>query len=96
MHVMCDTYSYAMRTTISINDHLLEQAKSRASERGITLGTLVEEALRRELMANRSLSARITLPVFGGGGGVRPGVDINSNRSVQEILDSDLPLSRLR
>ncbi|MBI4904350.1 MAG: antitoxin [Acidobacteria bacterium] len=35
-----------MRTTISIDDPLLNAAKQRALERGVTLGGIVEDALR--------------------------------------------------
>ena len=40
-----------MRTTIAIGDRLLESARREARRRGLTLGRLVEEALRRELAA---------------------------------------------
>ena len=35
-----------MRTTVSIDDPLLENAKRQASERGVTLGVVIEDALR--------------------------------------------------
>jgi hypothetical protein len=38
-----------MRTTISIPEPLLENAKRRAAKRGVTLSTLVEDALRSHL-----------------------------------------------
>ena len=38
-----------MRTTISLPDPLLENAKDLAAQRGVTLSTLVEDALRRFL-----------------------------------------------
>jgi len=36
------------------------------------------------------------LPVFRGGGGMRPGIDLTSNRALREALDADTPLSDLR
>lgn len=38
-----------MRTTITINDSLLEEAKRRADAMGLTLSALVELAVRRTL-----------------------------------------------
>lgn len=39
-------YDGLMRTTVSIDDPLLENAKRQASERGVTLGVVIEDALR--------------------------------------------------
>lgn len=85
-----------MRTTISIADELLESAKARARSRGLTLGRLVEDALRRELSLNDGRAERVALPVFEGGRGLRPGVDITSNRALHELLDEGLPFEKLR
>jgi hypothetical protein len=43
-----------MRTTISLPDELLESAKMLASERAVTLGVVVEDALREHLARRRS------------------------------------------
>ena len=40
-----------MRTTVSISDELLVAAKRRARLRGQSLGSVIEDALRRELAA---------------------------------------------
>lgn len=85
-----------MRTTVSINDHLLEQAKRRAGERGVTLGTFIEEALRHELASVQRNNGKVEIPVFLRGTGVHPGIDLMSNRSIQETLDDGLTLDRLR
>jgi Ribbon-helix-helix protein, copG family len=45
-----------MRTTVSISDSLLENAKGRAEERGITLSELVEDALRAHLAERKTRS----------------------------------------
>jgi len=84
-----------MRTTLAIDDHLLMAAKRRARERGQTLGQVVEDALRRELSAPRAVVPG-AVPVFRGGGGLRPGVDATSNRALHEALDADLGLPYLR
>lgn len=85
-----------MRTTVTIDDELLTLAKQRASERGETLGSLVEEALRRELAAATADRPRLTPPVFQGDTGPRPGVDLTSNAALVELLDADVPLEKLR
>lgn len=88
-------YPRIMRTTLAVDDHLLTAAKRRARERGQTLGQVVEDALRRELSAPHP-AAPGAVPVFRGGGGLRPGVDATSNRALREALDADLSLSDLR
>jgi hypothetical protein len=85
-----------MRTTISIADELLKSAKLRAKERGTTLGAFVEDALRRELSVNYESADRPPIPVFRGGNGLRPGVDLTSNRALYELLDEGVPLEKLR
>ena len=86
-----------MRTTLSIADELLESAKIRAKERGKTLGALVEDALRRELAVDYSSKAdRPQVPIFRGGNGLRPGVDLTSNRALYELLDEGVPLEKRR
>jgi hypothetical protein len=85
-----------MRTTISIDDHLLARARQQARRRGQTLGQYVEEALRSELAGSGSMSPRPPVPVFTGGTGPRPGVDLTSNRAILEALDEGSPLENLR
>ena len=85
-----------MRTTISIHDELLASAKIRAHERGLTLGGLVEAALQRELAVPQAPAERIPIPVFDGKTGPMPGVNLNSNRELQELLDEGLPFEKLR
>jgi hypothetical protein len=79
-----------VRTTVTIDDHLLAAAKRRARERGKTLGEVVSAGLRREL-AQPEQSELVEVPVFHGHGGVLPGVDLNSNRALAELLDRGKP-----
>jgi hypothetical protein len=85
-----------MRTTVSIADELLAAAKERAHRSGQSLGSLVEAALRRELAASPSLGELPAVPVFRGGTGPRPGIDLNSNRALAEALDEGQPLEHRR
>lgn len=85
-----------MRTTVSIADELLASAKLRARERGKTLSQLVEDGLRRELAMNDDPAERPPVPIFRGGNGLRPGVDITSNRALHELLDEGVSFEKLR
>ena len=84
-----------MRTTLSIDDHLLTAAKRRARERGVSLGHVVDDALRRELAAPPA-ETPIEVPVFAGEGGLSAGVDATSNRALYETLDAERPPEALR
>lgn len=84
-----------MRTTVSLDDHLLTAAKRRARDRGQTLGQVVEDALRREL-ADSPGEPATELPVLRGGDGLRPGVDVTSNRAMRELVDDGVELTNLR
>ena len=85
-----------MRTTVSISDDLLAAARHRARERGQTLGEIVEAALRRELSEAGPRGERPAVPVFRGGSGPRPGIDLTSNRALLEALDEGLELDSRR
>jgi len=85
-----------MRTTVSIDDDLLESARQRATSRGKTLGQLLEDALRRELAEPDEAAPRPPVPVFLGGTGANPGIDLTSNRALHEVLDEGLPAAERR
>jgi hypothetical protein len=76
-----------MRTTISIEDHLLRAAKQRALERGMTLGGLIEDALRVALTAGANDAERAALPVSKRHGGTRPGVDVADGVRLRDVMD---------
>jgi hypothetical protein len=77
-----------MKTTIRLEDDLLEQAKVCAAEQGITLNQLIEESLRERLTA-RPQPQNVTPFRFRsyGKGGVRPGVNLDDNRAVRDLMD---------
>jgi hypothetical protein len=86
---------FIMRTTVAVDDHLLAAARRRARERGQTLGQIVEGALRREL-AEPAAGEPVEVPVFRGGDGPLPGVDLRSNRALREVLDRGVGIAELR
>ncbi len=59
-----------MRTTISLDDHLLAQVKKRASESGASVSGFIEQAVRLMLQPGRDSrpKARFKLITFGQGG----------------------------
>lgn len=64
-----------MRTTIHIDDQLLIQAQAQAARLGVSLGQLIEDALRASLMryGNVEHSGRVRLITMPGTG-TRPGI----------------------
>jgi hypothetical protein len=85
-----------MRTTVSITAELLEAAKRRARELGVSLGDVIDAALRRELAVPDDAHDRPVIPVFDGASGPRPGIDLTSNRALHEALDEGLDLDSRR
>ena len=85
-----------MRTTVNIDDRLLEWAKEVAKERAVSLGDVVDEALQ-QLLSHPLHGDGPTLPVFTPESpGLLPGIDPNSNRSLFEAADDATDLPRLR
>lgn len=79
-----------MRTTVSIDDELLAEAKAVAARTGRTLSEVVEDALR-EVQAQRAAGAEagaFKLHTFDGGGTL-PGVDLNSNSALLDLIADD-------
>ncbi len=78
-----------MRTTISIDDSLLEKAKEVALSRSCTLSEVVSDALREVIAAKPKFTGRAKaqpLLTFRGAG-LRPGVDLNSTESLLEVME---------
>jgi hypothetical protein len=85
-----------MRTTVAIDDELLAAARRLARQRNQTLGQTIEAALRRLLADCGEREPAPPVPVFTGGTGLRPGVDLSSNRAIHELLDDGLDLDQRR
>ena len=79
-----------MRTTIRLDDRLLEAAKKQAAREGKTLTALIDQALRQALAragTDRTKRKRVRLPVSRAGGGTLPGVDLNDSASLMDIME---------
>jgi predicted transcriptional regulator len=80
-----------MRTTIRLNGDVLSQAKQLAARTGRTLTAVIEDALRHEfasLEERRRAAHKVKLP-FWDGGGVQPGVNLDSNAELRELMERE-------
>lgn len=73
-----------MKTTLNVNDRLLADAKSLAAQQQTTLTRLIEEGLRLRMQVQppQAGKQRFRLPVIEGSGGLMPGIDPTSNKSL--------------
>jgi hypothetical protein len=78
-----------MRTTVRLDEALLERARQEAVKRKTTLTSLIEQGL--ELMLRRPMRAAlhqpIVLPECHAGGGTLPGIDLNDSASLLDRMD---------
>ena len=79
-----------MRTTVSISDHLLKAAKRVSAERRCSLGEVIDEALTVTLITRPGATSRQKPRGFVtfSGSGTLPGVDLRSNASMEDIMES--------
>lgn len=78
-----------VRTTVNIDDALLDEARQLAARTRRSLGDVVDDALRVLLSRRDPLpSGRVHLPVFGGSG-LQPGVDLENHEAMAALLDED-------
>ena len=77
-----------MRTTLSIEDALLEEAKLRARKQKVSLGTVVNEALRHGLLRCGQTAApnkNAPLKTFRGDG-LQHGIDLGDSAGLLEMM----------
>ena len=75
-----------MRTTVDLDDQLLLYAKHQAVQQGCTLKQVIEDALR-DFFSHQSLQHKpISLKTFSGAG-LKPGVNLDNSRSLNDIMD---------
>jgi hypothetical protein len=78
-----------MRTTVRLDDRLLERARREADRRGETLTALIERGLRLVLASpqRRPESRRVEIPVCREAGGTLPGVDLDDSAALLDIAE---------
>jgi hypothetical protein len=78
-----------MRTTVRLDDALLERARREAERRGETLTSLIERGLRLVLARpeKRPERVRVEIPVCREGGGTLPGVDLDDSAALLDIVE---------
>jgi len=79
-----------MRTTIRMDDDLLEAAKTAAIGASQTLTRFIEDAVRRHLAVSGTVekSTAPRLPIFSGDG-VHTGVDLDNNAALVDLMDAN-------
>lgn len=78
-----------MRTTVRLDERLLERAKKEAARRGATLTALIEEGLQLVLRRPREQPERasVRLPECRAGGGTQPGVDLDDSATLLDRME---------
>ncbi len=79
-----------MRTTIRLDDKLLEQTKQYALTHGKTFTAIVEDALREKLMSRPKAKKKqppVKLKTVRGKG-VNAGIDLDDSASLLDVMDS--------
>jgi hypothetical protein len=78
-----------MRTTVRLDEALLERARREAARRGVTLTALIEQGLQLVLRRpmKRTERPRVTLPECRAGGGLLPGFDLDDSAALLEHLE---------
>ncbi len=78
------------RTTITIDEDLLDRIKVRAARERTTVSSMIEEELRlgeaRRAQQESSGRGRFRLPTFDLGE-PKPGVDITDNAALRDLMD---------
>jgi hypothetical protein len=81
-----------VRTTISIDDTLLAEAKARAAASGRTLAAVVDDALREAFARRPHVGPPDlpSLPIFRGSR-LGPGVDLDDSAELLELMEGTRP-----
>jgi hypothetical protein len=83
--------------TIALDENLVKQARIKAIQEGTSLSAKVRELLslyvRQDMPSPPVLIPK--LPVSKAGGGLQPGIDPSSNRSLYDAMDAGMDLKNL-
>lgn len=76
-----------MRTTVRLDDELLQAVKQHARGSGKTVTSVIEQALRRELQRVSSAQQTPSYRVDTFRSGVRPGVDLDDSAALLDVME---------
>ena len=76
-----------MRTSLNIEDDLMKRVKKRASEAGITVTKVVEEALRAAVAGQAPRATGFSLAWNPVSGRTRPGIDLADRDSLYDAME---------
>ena len=91
-----ERYCEIMRTTVTLRDGIYREIRQVAAAEGRTVGSVIEDAValllaRRRQAPDADHHDFPELPVFTGGS-LQPGVDLDSNALLSELLEAGTPL----
>jgi hypothetical protein len=78
-----------MKTTLDLDDQLLETAKRRAADAGKSLKAYVEDALRAQITPRSGRTRRFKLVLPTVAGTRPPAVDVADRRALYDFLDEN-------
>jgi hypothetical protein len=78
-----------VRTTITIDEHLLDEVRQVAAARRQTVSQVIEESVRESLLRRRSASRAPFEPCTFHSGGYQAGVDLDDNAALLNLVDED-------
>ncbi len=90
---MRSTEDTVVRTTINLPEPALELAKKKAAEEDASLGEVIAEAIYSTYLARPAAQGEagvgigIDLPVSKLGGGLRPGVRLENNAELEDVMN---------
>jgi hypothetical protein len=78
-----------MRTTVRLEEALLQHARREAARRGVTLTSLIENGLRLVLRKppRSAQRPRVSLPVSRAKDGLLPGLDLDDNVDLLDRME---------
>ena len=83
--------------TIALEENLVKQARIKAIQEGTSLSAKVRELLSLYVRQDMPTAPVVIpkLPVSKAGGGLQPGIDPSSNRSMYDAIDAGMDVNNL-
>ena len=78
-----------MKTTLNVDDSVMQRLREEAARRGTTMSTLVEAGLRRVLAAPKTVDAQESLPPLPSWNGGEELVDISDREALCRAMEEE-------